>query len=133
MNHSLTGHTPEQILNALVWLERACVNAKSAKVLVEQGDPELRVEAVTEVQQACEKATKAVLLAQGMPHREVTDLRHNTIGAFVNLIAHMLDTNPLSEDFSRALLKQDATESAKTLTRLVLSSVMPGTGPCRGD
>ena len=59
----MTGHTPEQILNAQVWLERARVNAKSAKVLVEQGDPELRVEAVTEVQQACEKATKAVLLA----------------------------------------------------------------------
>lgn len=108
-------------MNAQAWLERARVDSRSAKAVVEQRAPELRVKAVSDVQQACEKATKAILIAQGMSVPEVTRLGHNTIGAFVNLIAHMLDANPIAEDFSRAVLKEDATESAKTLTKLVLS------------
>ena len=117
----LTGNTPEEIREVQAWLRRALANAKAARVLVEQDDPELLVEAVTQVQQACEKATKAILLANGTTYSEVTAMGHNTIGAFVSLMARMLDRSPLAEDFSRALLKEEATESAKTLTRAVLS------------
>ena len=103
------------------WLRRAHANARAAKVLVEQADPELLVEAVSQVQQACEKATKAVMLAQGMTYDDVTVMGHNTIGALVSLIARMLDKSSLTEDVSRALLKEDVTESAKNLTKAMLS------------
>ena len=121
MDFRLTGDTPEEIKQVQAWLRRAGGNAKTARIIVEQDDPELLVEAVTQVQQACEKATKAVLLSNGTSYSEVTAMGHNTIGAFVSLMAHMLDNNPLAEDFSRALLKEEATESAKTLTKAVLS------------
>ena len=88
--------------------------------MVEQEDPELLVEAVTQVQQACEKATKAIMLAQGKPYDDVKGMGHNSIGAFVTLIADMLDANPLARDFSQALLNGNSTEAAKTLARLVL-------------
>ena len=88
---------------------------------MEQDDPELLVEAITQVQQACEKATKAILLANGTTYGEATAMGHNTIGAFVSLIARMLDNSPLAEDFSRALLKENASESAYTIAKLVLS------------
>ena len=88
---------------------------------MEQDDPELLVEAVTQVQQACEKATKAILLANGTTYGEATAMGHNAIGAFVSLIARMLDNSPLAEDFSRALLKENASESAYTIAKLVLS------------
>ena len=113
--------TAGRIADTQEWLRRALVNAKSARVLVDQDDPDLLVEAVTQVQQACEKATKAVMLAQGMPYAEIKDMGHNTIGAFVNLIAQIMGDNPLAGDVSKALLTQDATESANTLTKLVLS------------
>ena len=90
-------------------------------MLVEQDDPELLVEAVSQVQQACEKATKAVMLAQGMPYHKVRDMGHNTIGAFVNLIAQMMGDDPIAEGISKALLTGDATESANILTKMVLS------------
>ena len=121
MNFRLTGHPPEGIMETQAWLRRAHANAKAARVLVKQDDPELLVEAVTQVQQACEKATKAILLANGMAYSEVTAMGHNTIGAFVNLMALMLVRSPLAEDFSRALVKEEATESANTLAKLVLS------------
>ena len=60
---------------------RARVNSKTAKLLVRAEDPELIVEAVSQVQQACEKATKAVMIAQGMPYDHVKGMGHNTIGA----------------------------------------------------
>ena len=88
---------------------------------MEQDDPELLVEAITQVQQACEKATKAILLANGTTYGEATAMGHNAIGAFVSLIARMLDNSPLAEDFSRALLKENASESAYTIAKLVLS------------
>lgn len=121
MDLRLTGNTPEEIREAQAWLRRAAGNAKTARIIVEHDDPELLVEAVTQVQQACEKATKAVLVASGKTYSEVTAMGHNTIGAFVSLMAHMLGNSPLAEDFSRALLNEEATESAKKLTKAVLS------------
>ena len=121
MNFKLTGNTPEEIKEVQAWLRRAGGNAKTARIIVERDDPELLVEAVSQVQQACEKATKAVLLANGTTYSEVTAMGHNTIGAFVSLIARLLDSNPFAEDFSRALLKEEAMESAKALTKVVLS------------
>ena len=97
------------------------VNAKSATILVEQEDEDLLVEAVSQVQQACEKATKAVMIGQGIPYDQVKESGHNTIGGFTNLIAEMLGTIPQAEDVSKALLTQDATESALQLTKMVLS------------
>ena len=97
------------------------INAKSATILVEQEDADLLVEAVSQVQQACEKATKAVMIGQGISYAEVKESGHNTIGAFANLIAEMLGTIPQAEAVSEALLTQDATESARLLTKVVLS------------
>ena len=103
------------------WLQRAFANAKAARVLVEQDDPELLIEAVTQVQQACEKAIKAVLLAYGVPYGEVTTMGHNAIGAYVKLIAEMMDSSVFAEDAARALLKGDATAAANSLLKVVLS------------
>ena len=102
-------------------MRRAHANAKTAKVLVEQEDPELLVEAVTQVQQACEKATKAILLANRTTYRGITDMGHNTIGAFVSLMSRMLEISPLAKDFSQALLKEEATVAANALAKVVLS------------
>ena len=112
---------PDVLLETQLWLQRARVNAKSARILVEQKDASLKVETVSQVQQACEKATKAVMFAQGMPYKQVKEMSHNTIGAFVNLMAEMLDTIPQSKEVSRALLKPDATESASILTKAVFA------------
>ena len=109
------------ILETHGWLQRARVNSKAAMTLVDKEDVELLVEAVSQVQQACEKATKAVMVAQGTPYEQVKGMGHNTIGAFVNLIAHMLDTIPQAEDVSKALLTSDATVSANVLTKVVLT------------
>ena len=103
------------------WLQRALANAKTARVLVEQDDPDLLVEAVTQVQQACEKAIKAILRANGVPYSEVTAMGHNAIGAYVELMARMLTGNDLAEDVSQILLKPNATEAASTLANLALS------------
>ena len=89
--------------------------------MVDQEDLDLLVEAVSQLQQACEKATKAVMIAQGMPYGQVKSMGHNTIGAFVNLMAEMLGAIPQAEDVSKALLTSDATESANILTKLVLT------------
>ena len=109
------------LLETQWWLQRARVNSKAAMALVDKGDVELLVEAVSQVQQACEKATKAVMIAQGMPYCQVKGMGHNTIGAFVNLIAEMLGTIPQAEDVSKALLTSDATVSANILTKVVLT------------
>ena len=124
MFRSLAEATPEEMVATQEWLRRALANSRTARLIVEQGAPELLVEAVTQVQQACEKATKAILLGNGMTYREVTAMGHNTIGAFVNLIARMLERSPLAEDFSRALLKGEATESANALAKLVLRNYL---------
>ena len=121
MFRSLTEPTPGDILATQEWLRRSLANARAARILMEQNDPELQVEAVTQVQQACEKATKAILLANGMTYSEVNAMSHNTIGAFVSLIARMLDRSPFAEDFSLALVEEEATESAITLAKLVLT------------
>ena len=94
MDRKLPDHTTERIDDAQEWLRRAMANARSATILVEQEDADLLVEAVSQVQQACEKATKAVMIGQGIPLDKVTDTGHNTIGAFINLIAEMLGTIP---------------------------------------
>ena len=121
MFQRLSEAPPEEIVATQEWLRRAYANAKTARLLVEQDDPELLLEAVTQVQQACEKAIKAILLANGTTYGEATAMGHNTIGAFVSLIARILDNSPFSEDFSQALLKENATESAYSLAKLVLS------------
>ena len=120
VDHGLTGPATDVIAEAQAMLRRARVNSRTAKYLVEQRDPELRVEAVSQVQQACEKATKAVMLGNGMPFDYVKDMGHNTIGAFVSLIAEMLGTIPQADDVSKAVLTTDATESANILTKVVL-------------
>ena len=109
------------ILETQRWLQRAGVNSKAAMVLVDKEDVELLVEAVYQVQQACEKATKAIMIAQGMPYDQVKGMGHNTIGAFLNLIAEMVGTIPQAEDVSKVLLTSDATESANNLTKVVLT------------
>ena len=118
---SMIGTTPEALTDAKEWLKRASINAKASSVLVKQDDPDLRVEAVTQVQQACEKATKAILLANGTSYREVTDMGHNTIGAFVSLIAQTMGDNPIAGSVSDALLTNQATESALKIAKAVLS------------
>ena len=121
MNFRSAGMPPKLIEVTQAWLQRAYANAKAAKILANQDDHDLQVEAVTQVQQACEKATKAILLANDTPYSKVTGMGHNTIGAFVILIARMLARSPFAEDVSQALLKEDATKSVNELVRLVLS------------
>ena len=121
MRFIFAGRKTDETAEVQAWLQRALANAKTAKVLVDQDDPNLLVEAVTQVQQACEKAIKAILLANGVPYGEVTDMGHNAIGAYVNLMARMLAGSDLAEDVSRVLLKEDATEAASTLAKLALS------------
>ena len=119
MNLSPAGHTTEQIMNAQEWLRRAHTNAKTARLIVEQKNPELLVEAVTQVQQACEKATKAVMLANGMAYGEVAGMGHNSIGAFVNLIARLMCASQLTEDLSRLLVREETTGTVREITKLV--------------
>lgn len=69
-----------------VWLRRAYVNISVAKLIVEQGKPEHLAEAVTQFQQATEKASKALLLANGVPTRDVVGLSHDTVAAYLNLL-----------------------------------------------
>ena len=121
INRNWLGRTPEEILDARQWLGRAHVNARTAQLIVGQAEPELLVEAVTQVQQACEKTTKALMLANGITYAEVRAMSHNTIGAFVELIAQMMTGSPLAEDVSRVLVKPGGTYAANELTRLVLS------------
>ena len=73
MNRTLPNLTTERTNNAQEWLGRAKVNTRSATILVEQADSALLVEAVSQVQQACEKATKAVMIGQGIPYDKVGD------------------------------------------------------------
>ena len=108
---SMIGTTPEALTDPKEWLKRASINAKAASVLVKQDAPDLRVEAVTQVQQACEKATRAILLASGTSYKEVTDMGHNTIGAFVSSVAQTMGDNPIAGSVSGALLTNQATES----------------------
>ena len=121
MAFTLAGSTPDQVDDKQEWLRRALANAKAATILVEQEDPELVVEAVTQVQQACEKATKAILLAQGKTYREVASMGHNTIGAFTVLVAQMMQGIPFAAEFSQAVLRKEAGEAAISLVRMVLS------------
>ena len=121
MSFTSTGHRPEDVAEAQAWLQRAFTNAKAARVLVEHDDPELLIEAVTQVQQACEKAIKAILLAYGVPYDEVTAMGHNAIGAYVKLIAQMMDSSVFAKDAALALLKEDATPAANSLVKMVLS------------
>ena len=103
------------------FLRRAQANAKTALLIVREDDQRTTVEAVSQVQQACEKATKAVMLANGITYAQATAMGHNTIGAFVKLIAQMLLANPSSEEIARVLLKEDAVKWADALTKVVLS------------
>ena len=120
-NRSWIGSSPTETQDTHLFLKRAQTNAKTALLIVRQDDPELAVEAVSQVQQACEKAIKAVMLDQGMPLSHVKDMGHNTIGAFVNLMAHILSANPSTKDVAQALLKGDSAESANILAKVVLS------------
>ena len=117
----MVGNTEYVIAEAQEMLRRARVNSKTAKLLVGAEDQELIVEAVSQVQQACEKATKAVMIAQGIPYDQVKGMGHNTIGAFVNLIAEMLGAIPQAADVSKAFLTSDATQAANILTKVVLT------------
>ena len=71
--------------------KRAHVNAKVAKMIAEENDPDSFVEAVTQLQQAVEKATKGFMIATGVPPEEVEELQHNTSGAFLVLIVRLMD------------------------------------------
>ncbi len=109
------------IINAQVWLQRAGVHTQIAIYLAEKGDPNLLVEAVSQLQQACEKATKGVMLANGISYDEVKGMGHNTIGAFINLISQMMGNSQLSEGLSLPLVTKNAAGSVYDLTRLVWS------------
>ena len=122
---------PEEVINAREWLRRAHINAKTAQLIVEQNEPDLLVEAVTQVQQACEKATKGLMLANGITYAGVRDMSHNTIGAFVELIAQMMTSNPIAGDVSNVLVTPSGTDAANELTRLVLSG--PGNRKIKKD
>ena len=62
--------------------------------------PELRVEAVTQLQQAAEKATKGLMIANGMSHEDVESLQHNTSGAFLELIVHIVTQHQENLDWN---------------------------------
>ena len=111
----MTGPTEHELNDTHEWLRRAHVNAKTARLIVEQDDQELRIEAVTQVQQACEKATKAVMLASGATYADAKAMGHNTIGAYANLIVQMATVNPLAQiNLSRLVTKK----SMDTVTAL---------------
>ena len=73
------------------WLKRAHTNAITAKMIAERKDPDLMVEAVSQLQQAAEKATKGFMIASGVPPEEVEELQHNTSGAFLELMISLMD------------------------------------------
>lgn len=85
---------------AMEWLERAQVNAETAKLIVKQGNQGLYIEAVSQLQQACEKATKGLMVANGMPYQDVQRLQHNTSGAFLELMIHVMTRHQDSLDWS---------------------------------
>ena len=72
------------------WLDRAHVHSASARLIVKRGNPKLYVEAVSQLQQACEKATKGLMIANGMSYQYVEGLQHNTSGAFLELMIHVM-------------------------------------------
>ena len=81
------------------WYGRAHANAKVAKLIAEKNDPDLLIEAVTQLQQAVEKATKGFMIATGTPLSEVEELEHNTSGAFLALIVRIFDSEQENLDF----------------------------------
>ena len=54
------------------WYKRAHVNAKIAKMIAEEDGPDSLVEAVTQLQQVVEKATKGFMIATGAPPSTVS-------------------------------------------------------------
>ena len=117
----VTGSSKCDLKDSHEWFRRALVNAKTARLIAEQDNPELRIEAVTQLQQACEKATKAVLLANGTTYRDVESMGHNTIGAYVNLIVQMATANPLSKDYLPKLVTEDSMRTVTSLVEVALS------------
>ncbi len=117
----MTGSTGHDLDDTHEWLRRAYANAKTARLIVEHGDPELRIEAVTQLQQACEKATKAVLLANGTTYADVKAMGHNTIGAYLSLIVQMGTANPLSKKYLPQLVTEDSMRTVSMLAELALS------------
>ena len=120
-NRDWWGRSPEEVKNVREWLKRAHINAKTAQLIVRQNEPDLLVEAVNQVQQACEKGTKALMLANGITYAEVKAMRHNTIGAFVELIAKILVNSPIAQGVSQVLVTPGGTDAANESTKLVLS------------
>ena len=106
------------------WLERAHVNAQVAKLIVEQDNPVLLVEAVTQLQQATEKAAKALLLANGASHAEVKALDHVTVAAFLTLLGNFAKEEGVKDLLSQMV----APEHIEALSFLINASfpIHPG-------
>lgn len=97
------------------WYKRAQVNANIAKMIAEENDPDLLVEAVTQLQQAVEKATKGFMIATGAPLSEVEELEHNTSEAFLALIVRIMDSKQENLDFKSLELYDAPTSGYKLI------------------
>ena len=100
------------------WFARARVNAEVARLIVSQNKPELLVEAVTQLQQAVEKATKGLMIVNGMPREYVERLQHNTSGAFLELMVHIMTQHQDNLDWN-ALELAGGPRAGSDLIRLV--------------
>ena len=109
---------------AMEWLERAHVHAQVAKLLVKQGNQRLYIEAVSQLQQACEKATKGLMIANGMPHQYVERLQHNTSGAFLDLLIHVMTRYQDDLDWN-SLDLSNAPKAGSDLIKLIFPKDRP--------
>ena len=109
---------------AMEWLERAHVHAETAKLLVKQGNQRLYIEAVSQLQQACEKATKGLMIANGMPYQYVERLQHNTSGAFLELLIHVMTRHEANLDWN-SLNLSNAPKAGSDLIKLIFPKDRP--------
>ena len=109
---------------AMEWLERAHVHAVTAKLLVKQGNQRLYMEAVSQLQQACEKATKGLMIANGMPYQDVERLQHNTSGAFLELLIHVMARHQDNLDWN-SLDLSNAPKAGSDLIKLIFPKDRP--------
>ena len=100
INGHLVARSHSLVTDAAEWLWRGHVNARIARGIVSKKEPGLLVEAVTQLQQAAEKASKGLMIANGMPYEDVVQLQHNTSGAFMELLIHVMAQHKDSLDWN---------------------------------
>lgn len=103
------------------WLAAAERDAKAAKLIVDDGNIELFAVAVTHVQQSAEKAVKALLISQGVPHKEVKNLGHNAIAAFLTLFRHSTNLEE-GRDIWRLTLTPDRVQSVYNIVHAAIGN-----------